>query len=99
MQKVDPMVKQIGGLIDARFKTFEVVIMGTMKAEIKASEESVTKNLRSEIKASEERVTKKIDKVAEDLKEVKHTLEKKDLDHQLRIQRLEKHSRLPTHAA
>lgn len=41
MQKVDPLIRQIGQLLDVRFKVFETLF----KAEIRASEERVTKRL------------------------------------------------------
>ena len=56
MQKLDPIVQQMGQLIDARIKTLEV----NLKAEIKESEGRVTRNLRGEIKESEERLTRKL---------------------------------------
>jgi hypothetical protein len=43
MQKVDPLIKQIAQLLDARLQTFEVNIKG----EIKASEERMTKKLQN----------------------------------------------------
>ncbi len=82
MQKVDPMINQIGQLLDARFKTFATNIKGEIKAEIKASEERVTKNLRAEIKASEERVTK-------NLKVVEYKLDGKVAKLEKRTERLE----------
>lgn len=52
MQQVDPMIKQIGHLIDKRLQTFEINI----KAEIKASEERVTDKLTKKLQVLEDKL-------------------------------------------
>lgn len=84
MQKVDPMINQIGQLLDARFKTFEVI----MKGEIKSSEERVTKNLTSKI----DKVANDLQKVAKNLKDVEDKLDGKVAKLEKRTERLEAHS-------
>lgn len=47
MQKVDPLVKQIVQLVDARLKTFGTNIKGEIIAAVNASEERMTKKMQS----------------------------------------------------
>ena len=56
MQKVSPMIQQIGHLIDKRFQTFEINI----KAEIKASEERVTGKLTKKLQILEDKLDGKV---------------------------------------
>jgi len=102
MQKIDPLVKQIGQLIDARFHTFETNIKAYINAVIGASEDRITKNLRGEIKASEERVTKNLrgeikdseDRMTKKLQTVEDKLDGKVNKLEIRTERLEKHTGL-----
>lgn len=130
MQKISPLIKQIGQLIDVRIKTLKINIVAEIKAseekvtkelrsEIKASEEKVTKDLRAEIKASEERTTKQLrseikeseerttnnlrveikeaeGRLTKKLQAVEDKLDRKINDHEVRIEKLEKYSVLPS---
>ena len=104
MQKVDPMVVQIGNLINKRFETFSIVVKAEIHSVVKASEERVTKSLRTEIQASEDRATNKLrgeiqaseDRVTGNLSKKLEVLEKKIdgkvNDQEKRFQRLEEHA-------
>lgn len=81
MQRISPLIKQIGQLIDVRIKTLKINII----AEIKDSEERVTKSLKAEIKEAEQRLAKK-------LQAVEDKLDKKISDHKVRIEKLEKYN-------
>lgn len=99
MQQVDPLIKQIGKLLDARFQTSET----NMKTEIKAMGERITKQLRGEIKDSEERVTEKLEgkikdsegRLTKKLETLEEKLDTKTSNHELRIKKLEQRTGLP----
>ena len=111
MQTLNPIVKQIGQLINVRFKTFEMIIKAEISAAVKASEDRVTRNFRGEIKASEERLTNNLqgvedkltkklqvveDKLTKKLQVVEDKLDGKVNNHEKRIGKLEEHASLIT---
>lgn len=108
MQQINPLLKQIGQLINARFQTFETVIKAEINAVVSASEKRVTKNLREEIKtavkASEERVTKNLrvvikaseERVTKKIQIMEDKLDGKIHNHEARITRIEEHTTIPS---
>ena len=105
MQTMNPLVKEIGHLIDKRFQTFETIV----KAEIKESEERVTDKLTKKIESVEGRLTGvegrltgvegrltgvegRLTGVEKRLESVESKLDRGLNNHKQRIERLERHA-------
>ena len=99
MQNVNPLVKQIGQLIDARNKTLEANI----KAEIIASEkrsgtkiENLEQGIDAKIDNLEKKMDMRIENVEKKLEVIDDKLDTNIKAHEKRIKRLETHTGLAT---